>query len=72
MTREEPMEENTPLDEPYRRPTWEEVLRTQEEWREARRRHEAEWARLSAERKAVIEMIKRQEELAAQRRCWLF
>ena len=66
------MDEKAPRDEPYRRPTWEEVLRTQEEWREARRKRDAEWERISAKRRAVFAMIKRNEELAARRRCWLF
>jgi hypothetical protein len=66
------MSEGAPQNPPPERPTWEEVLRTQEEWREARTRFRADAARNRAELRAAIDLYKRNEELAAQRRCWLF
>ena len=72
MTDEERMAEQSPHEEPYRRPTWEEIQREWAAWEEARRERDARWDRLRAAHRAQIEMIKRQEELAARRRCWLF
>ena len=49
-----------------------EIERTQEELRAVRERRRAKFERLSAQRKAAIELVKQQELLAARRRCWLF
>jgi hypothetical protein len=73
MTDEERMAERSPHEEPYRRPTWDEIQQEHADWERWRMERDADWKRRRSASRAVIDMIKRQEELAAaRRRCWLF
>lgn len=65
------MSEETPRDRPGRL-TWAAVHKSEAEWSEWRRRFDARVARNRAARQAAIDVVKRNEELAARRRCWLF
>lgn len=69
---QQPMSEPTPYDD---FPAGAQRERLRREWfaRQARRRDmELRRAERRGRRQAIVEMIERQEELAARRRCWLF
>ena len=66
------MDEHQPPDEQLGPLTWENLRREALQRQEARRRFRDDMARLRAETRAAIEIVKQNEALAARRRCWLF
>jgi hypothetical protein len=72
MRTTEPMMEPTPYDDFSPGPHRDRLRRDWLEYRAQWREFEIRMAERRGRRQAIAEMIKRQEELAARRRCWLF